>query len=334
MRSIKQERWPLIFAALLLAIVAGRGLALGQETAGGGPVSIPITAVDKEGRVAESLKSEDLRVFADGVEQKIDAFSQQRDEPLHVVVMIDASASQEHILPSARRAAVEFISSSMRQGRDDAAVVSFTGVASVRQELTSDLSAARRAIGSVEFVPPPGYAGGGIVVAGRPPPKALMVAGSTALWDSLIYVCEHVLSRAVAKGGRRAVVIVTDGVDTSSSMKADSAIERLIRDGVAVYAVGIGDDKYFDELDRSALRKVSERTGGRALFPRKSVELPDAFERIGRELLSKYVVTFTPGALKHAPMHKLRIELVNPALRKEGVELAYPQGFSGDARRP
>jgi hypothetical protein len=125
-RNLKHGRWPLIFAALLLAFVSGSEAASGQDAAVGArrsddaPIVIPIIAFDKEGRPATSLKPEDLRVVVDGLGQKIINLSQQSNEPLHVVVMIDASTSQEHILSSACSAAVAFITSSMRQGRDDA----------------------------------------------------------------------------------------------------------------------------------------------------------------------------------------------------------------------
>ena len=120
-----------------------------------------------------------------------------------------------------------------------------------------------------------------------------------------------------------------DGVDTSSRIKLDRAVERLLREGVAVYSVGITDESDFKQLDEVSLCKLSERTGGRALFPKKNSNLPDAFEQIRRELLNSYALTFAaPTALRTGKPLKLRVELVNPELRQQGAQLAYPQSLS------
>lgn len=288
-------------------------------------VVVPLSAVDKEGRPFEGLKPEDLRVTVEGLPQNVLSFSRQTDEPLHVVILLDASVSQEKVLPFAQEAADRFVPAIlMRGGQNDAAVVSFTGDAKVLQGLTADAGAVRRAIASVEVVRPPGYLGGGVIVSGAPPNDPAFRAASTAIWDSLVGVCEQIFSRV--SSGRRAVVLVTDGVDTSSRVKPDEAVERLLREGVAVYGVGITDESDFAQLDEGSLRKLSERTGGRALFPKKNGDLPVAFEQVRRELLNSYALTLTaPATPGRGKPHKLRVELVNPQLRKQGVRLAYPQ---------
>src|SRR5687768_10992889 len=240
--------------------------------------------------------------------------------------MLDASASQERILHGARRLAAELAAAVLRPGRDEAAVVSFTGDATVAQDLTGAPDALRRAFASVEFTPPAAYIPGGVIVV-APPSRddPAMRAGTTALWDSLVQVCDKVFARA--KPGRRAVFLFTDGVDTSSRTKSDRAVERLLREGVAVYSVGFADPHAFDPVDRGALRKLSERTGGRALFPKKDKDVPDAFRRAGHGLLSTYAVTFSPQAPKgEGRLNKLRVEVVNPELLRRGVEVAHPQG--------
>lgn len=291
-------------------------------------VVVPLSAVDKEGRTFDGLKAEDLRITVEGVPQNLLFFTRQTDEPLHVVILLDASASQEAVLPFAQGAADRLVPAIlMRGGSNDAAVVSFTGDAQVVRGLTSDAEAVRRAIASVEFVRPPGYVGGGVIVTRRPNPNDPAVrAGSTAIWDALVQVCDEVFARA--KGGRRAVVLVSDGVDTSSRVKPDKAIERLLRDGVAVYGVGLGDEESFEGVDTASVRKLAERTGGRALFPKKNSDMPVAFEQIRRELLNSYALKFAAPAMQPGGKSlKLRVELVNPELRKRGVQLAYPQAL-------
>ena len=291
-----------------------------------GRVSVALGAVDKEGRAVEGLKPEDLRVTVEDAEQKVLFLSRRAEEPLHVVVMLDASASQELVLPQVKPAAAEFVSALLRSGRDDAAVVSFTDEAKVVQGLTTDAATVRRAIASVKFVRPPGYIGAGVIVSKPGPADPAARAGSTALWDSLASACGELFAQA--KEGRRAVILVTDGVDTSSATKRDKAVERLIRAGVAVYSVGIADEVSFGPVDKSSLRKLSERTGGRAVFPRKAKDLPVAFEQVRRELLNTYALSFAaPAPRRDGKPSKLRVELVNPELRRQGVQLAHPQGL-------
>lgn len=298
------------------------------------PVVVSLSAVDKEGRPVEGLKPEDLRVTVEGQPQQLLSFDRRTEEPLHLVVMLDASASQELILPQVQPAAARFVSALLRPGRDDAAVVSFTAEAKVVQGLTADAAAVGRAIASVRFFPPPGYLPGGIIV-GRPP-KAndpANRAGSTAIWDSLFSVCDEVFERA--KPGRRAVVLITDGVDTSSRVRLDEAVKCLLSEGVAVYGVGLGDEKSFDGVDKSAVRKVSERTGGRAVFPEKPKDLPAALERIRGELLASYSLSFArPAPSRAGKPLKLRVELLNPELRRRGVQLAHPQSLFEEQAAP
>lgn len=285
-------------------------------------VVVQLRAVDKQGQPFEGLKPEDLRVTIEGQPQSLLYFMRATEEPLHVVFMLDASASQERLLPLIQLAAVDLASTLLREGRNDAAVVSFTGDAKVVQGLTADTTTIRRAIASVEFIPPPGYAGGGIMVGPPKPNTPVSRAGSTAIWEALVTACEEVFAHA--KPGRRAVVLVSDGVDTSSRIKLQQAVERLTREGVVIYGVGIADKYAFDPVDKSALGKITERTGGRALFPKKPKDLPSTFEQIRRELLTSYTFKFNPPPAPPGTPLKLRVELVNPELRRQGLQLTYP----------
>lgn len=319
---------------LLAAVTVAPSSQARQEAAGvradSGRVVVSLGALDKEGRPVEGLKAEDLRVSVEGAEQKILSLSSRSEEPLHVVLMLDTSASQERILPVAQLAAAEFVTKLLRPGRDDAAVVSFTGDVEVVEGLTGDLVTLRRAIASVEFVPPSGYiagTGSGGVIVGNPNLNdPAMRAASTAIWDALVEVCDKVI--APLKEGRRVVVLFTDGVDTSSRMTKDKAVERLLRDGVSVYSIGIGDRQSFEGVDEESLRGVSKRAGGRAFFPKKGTDLPKVFEQLRRELMASYAFELAPAAPKGAgKLNKLHVEVVNPELRARGVELVYPQGF-------
>ena len=321
----------LALTSLLLTVAASAPAPSARQDRAGdgvdqGRVVVVLSAVDKEGRPVEGLKPEDLRVTVEGQEQKLLSLSQKKDEPLRLVVVLDASASQERVLPWAREVSARLVAALVRPGVDEAAVISFSGDPKLVQDLTGDPGALRRAFAAVEFVPPVGYVSGGVIVGALPPNASAMRSGTTAIWDSLVYACDQVFAHAGP--GRRAVVLFTDGIDTTSSTKSDKAVERLARDGVAVYSVGFADTYAFDEVDRGKLRKVSERTGGLAVFPRNEKDIPAAFLRVGNGLLSAYALVFVPRPPKGGgKASKLRVEVVNPELRKRGLELAYPQAL-------
>ena len=321
----KTPRSKLLLAAVAVLLLSATAASARQES---GQVAVQLGAVDREGRPVEGIKAEDLRVTVEGRPQNVLSFSPRGAEPLHVVVMLDVSASQERVLPFTQGAADRLVPALLARGAaNDVAVVTFTSEIDVLLGLTADGAAVRRAIASVEFKPPTGYIGGGVFVGNPRPNDPGMRAGSTAVWDSLVEVCDDIFARAGK--GRRVVLLISDGVDTSSRLKPDKAFERLLREGVAVYGVGIADELSFDGVDEGFMRKVSERTGGRALFPKKNSDLPAAFEQVRRELLSAYTLTFASPAAQGGggkPL-KLRVELVNPELRRQGVQLAYPQAL-------
>jgi Ca-activated chloride channel family protein len=289
------------------------------------PVSILLTAVDKDEKFVKTLAPEDLRLKEDGAERALTGLKRQSDLPLFLTVAVDTSVSQERVLEGAKFAADLFVKGIMRPGVDKAAVVSFSKEATLEQAMTGDAASVRRGIAHIKLNLPPGYAGGGVVVAG---PRGLPVnpAGWTALWDAVWVVSDEVMSRSLGTG-RRALVVITDGEDTGSRLKMEEAVRVALQTEVAVYAVGIGDKRY-NGVNKGALRKLAERTGGRAFFPKRVGDLPYIFSQIQEELLSQYVLTFsTPNARLDGSHHKIEVELVNPALRKQGVEISYPHGY-------
>src|ERR1044072_2454198 len=148
--------------------------------------NIFFTAADKNKRFISNLKAEDIRVLEDGQPQDIFTFQQNIDLPLSIAILIDTSISEERTLPDEKIAAQAFLENVMRPNKDEAAVISFTGDTTLEQGFTGNIERLRRAIDRVEFVPPSGYIGGGVVVNGTPPISGTnqSLAGSTAVWDA------------------------------------------------------------------------------------------------------------------------------------------------------
>lgn len=289
--------------------------------------NILFTATDKNRRFVTTLRKEDIRILEDGQPQEIFTFQTQIDLPLTLAILIDTSRSQERTLPDEKAAARAFIDAILRQGKDEAAVVSFTGESTLEQGLTGNVSRIRQAIDRIEFVPPSGYVGNGRVV-GTPPISGSnnSLAFSTSLWDAIWVTADEVLAEAAEKT-RRAIIIVTDGDDTSSRKRMDDAIDRAIKTDALIFAIGIG-DSYVRGVDEGALRKVAERTGGRAYFPRDEEDLRAAFTQIERELREQYLIAYSPTNQKRdGSFRRVQIEIANPELRSQGVRLNYRQGY-------
>ena len=287
--------------------------------------NVLFTAVDRDKRFVTSIKQEDIRVLEDGVEQKVFTFQRETDRPLSLAILIDTSASEERTLPEEKSAAQRFVDSVVRQQKDEVAVLSFTGDATLEQGLTGNASRVRRAIDRVEFQPPSGYIGGGVMV-GTPPINGDSRAGSTAIWDAIWVTSREVLSETSDKT-RRAIILLTDGQDTSSRVKFNEAVDSALKADAIIFAIGIGDN-YFDGVDKGTLNKISERTGGRAYFPRNEEDLRTAFAQIQDELRSQYLVAYSPtNKAKDGTFRQVKIEVVNPELARQKLRLTYRQGY-------
>jgi VWFA-related protein len=286
------------------------------------------TAADKQKRFISSLKREDVRVLEDGIPQEIFTFQPNSDLPLSLAILIDTSGSEERTLPEEKAAARSFLESVMRPTKDEAAVVSFTGEVTLEQGLTGNIARLRRAIDRVEFVPPSGYIGGGVVVGGTPPISGTQqtLAGSTAIWDAIWATANELLTDS-AEHQRRAIILLTDGQDTISQVRMQDAISRALKADALIYAIGIG-DRYEFGINEGALKKLTEGTGGRAYFPRNERDLREAFAQIERELREQYLIAYSPSnKTRDGSYRRVAIEILNPELRKENLRLTYRPGY-------
>jgi Ca-activated chloride channel homolog len=290
--------------------------------------SIFFTAADKNKRFISDLKAEDIRVLEDGQPQDIFTFQTNIDLPLSLAILIDTSASEERTLPDEKEAARAFLENMLRSSKDEAAVLSFTGETTLEQGFSGNLERLRRAIDRVEFIPPSGYVGGGVIVNGTPPISGTnqSLAGSTAIWDAVWATSEELISTS-AEHTRRAIILLTDGVDTSSRMKMHDAIERAQKADALIYAIGIG-DRYSFNVNEGSLKKIAEQTGGRAYFPRHERDLRDAFAQIQRDLREQYLVAYSPSnKSRDGSYRRIEIQLMNPALRQRELKLNYRAGY-------
>ena len=291
--------------------------------------SIFFTAADSNKRFVNTLKKEDIRILEDGQPQEIFTFQKNVDLPLSIAILIDTSRSEERTLPDEKEAARAFLEAVMRANKDEAAIVSFTGEVTLEQGLTGNIDRLRKAIDRVEFVPPSGYIGGGVVVGGTPPISDTnqILAGATAIWDAVWASSNELLSDTSAENTRRTIILLTDGYDTISQVKMHEAVARAQKADALIYAIGIG-DMYQGGVDAGSLKKIADQTGGRAYFPRNERELRTAFVQIQTDLREQYLVAYSPAnKTRDGAYRRIQIEVVDPEVRKQNLKLNYRPGY-------
>jgi VWFA-related protein len=264
-------------------------------------ITVPFNVTDKTNRYINDLAKEDLEILEDNKAQQVFSFERQTGLPITIAMLIDISGSEEYSLPMEKSAGARFFQRVLRPKKDLGAVVTFEGDATLVQNLTSDVDKLQRALDEVRIALP----GGGVRGGGTPPINGGSRAGSTAIWDAVYSVSNDLLRR---EAGRRVILLITDGEDTSSSIKMREAIERTWRNEVIVYAIGIGDPAF--GVDSGVLKKITAETGGRAFFPRNEGELDKAFAQIDEDLRSQYVMAYeTTNAAKDGSFRTIQLRI-------------------------
>ncbi|HEY0430742.1 MAG TPA: VWA domain-containing protein [Pyrinomonadaceae bacterium] len=316
------------------------------------------TATDKQKAFITTLREDDLRLLEDGVPQKILTFQHETDRPLSIAFLIDVSASEEKTLPLEKAAARTFIEAIIQSSKDRAAIIPFTGSAFLEQGLTRDVLSIYRALERVEIAMP-AYLGSGkplTGIASGPGLPATPPEGSTAIWDAIALTASEVLARdsdprtdserrparqasGSIPGGRgpgpnqrrRAIILFTDGVNSTSRLTRTEAINRGLDAETVIYAIGIGGDRY--GVDHGALNAVANGTGGRAFFPKRETDLRSAFLEIERELRTQYLIAYSSSnKQRDGSFREMRIEITNPELQKEKLQLRHRPGYFAKPR--
>jgi Ca-activated chloride channel family protein len=237
-------------------------------------IAMNVTVTDASRRYVTDLERQDFQVFEDGRPQEL-AFFQKSGLPLALALLIDTSASMDQNLAVAQEAAVGFVRA---LGPDDvASVVDFNSRIQVRQDFTSDRSALESAI------------------------RRTTAGGSTALYNAL-YIALKELNKTIrdeplAESRRRAIVILSDGEDTSSVVGFDEVLDLAARSDTAIYAIGllgraIQDMRRPTSEAQFVLRRFAEQTGGRAFFPVDVKELAGIYGEIRTELSNQYFLAY------------------------------------------
>jgi Ca-activated chloride channel family protein len=250
-------------------------------------VNLFFSAVDPNNRIISNLQQSDVTVLEDGKPQQVFAFKRESTLPINIAILMDLSGSQEYTFPKEKAAAGEFLRSVIRPNKDSAAILTFQDDVDLVQGLTSRIQTLQRAFDEIQY--------------SRRFNQTSSRRQATALYDAVYITADEILAHDEFRSRtsdenitRRAMILLTDGVDNASSRKIEDAIDRAWRAGVVIYAIGIGDRFRFEGVREDVLRKMSEETGGRAYFPQGADDLLEDFRQIESELRSQYLVAYSP----------------------------------------
>lgn len=268
-------------------------------------VNILFSVQDKQNRYINDIKQEEVEVLENGQPQQIFAFKKELDLPLTMAILVDVSGSEQYTLPLLKDAGGRFVDSVIRFGQDTAAVIKFEGEPTIMQDLTSNPARVRRGLDQIEFVAPPPS---GVFGGATPPINGGSRQGGTSLHDAVFATCSDMLAR---KPGRKTIILLTDGVDTTSRMKIGDAIDEALKAEVVIYAIGIADPG-FGGVNEGGLKKLCESTGGRAVFPKSNRDLDNAFSQLEQDLRQQYLLAYEPkNEAADGAFRKIEIRLAN-----------------------
>lgn len=290
----------------------GAGTAIRLDTQ---LVNVLFSATDKQNRYVNDLTAIDVKVLEDGKAQEIFTFKRESDLPLTMAILVDVSNSVAPVLPQLTGAGARFVNSIMRPNKDKGAVIEFDGEATLVGDLTTNVALLRRSLAEIARNAPPTWD------ARRPPPIITSSRkGGTSIFDSVIAASADLLAK---EAGRKTIILFTDGYDTTSLTDRTEAVEEALRAEVVVYAIGIGDPDV-DGVDRKALERLCEPTGGRAFVPRHLEDLDEAFEQLELELRQQYLVAYEPANIAaDGKFRKIEVRIAN----RKNIRVRHRRGY-------
>jgi Ca-activated chloride channel homolog len=236
-------------------------------------VSLNVTVSDGSSRYITDLQQEDFSVFEDGVKQDVTFFN-KTNLPIALALMVDTSASMDTKLQTAQEAAIGFVRRLRPQ--DLAEVIDFDSRVNIIAPFTDNAAELEQAI------------------------RKTSAGGSTSLYNA-VYIALKDLKKLVAKNveeiRRRAIVLLSDGEDTSSLLPYDEVLDLAKRSETAIYSIGLRssdpiENRGFKEAEFE-LRQLAQETGGRSFFPNQVGDLAKIYGQISDELSSQYTVGYT-----------------------------------------
>jgi VWFA-related protein len=277
-------------------------------------VNIFFNVKDKHGSLVPALTQEHFEVLEEGKPQDIKHFAAVSNQPLTLGILVDSSGSMKNMLPEEKIVAGDFLRQVLTD-KDLAFIISFDVSVDLLQDLTNDVRLLRGGLdkakintGSPSSSGIPGLGQGPIPISN---PKG------TLLYDAVYLGSNDVLGKQV---GRKAMIVLTDGVDQGSQLRVKDAIEAAQKSDVICYVLLISDPQY--GADPYDMGHIAEQTGGRMITVNKPEKLQKAFQEISDELRSQYNLSYTPAdARNDGKFRKVEVK------SKDGYKIQARKGY-------
>ena len=287
------KRWTLLTALVIVGLAPrAAGQQQGAFRAGIDVVSLTVTVTDSSGHYVTDLDEAEFTVFEDGVKQKVTYFS-RRQQPIALSLLLDSSASMEDHLPTLQAAASSFVH--RLKPNDISQIIDFDSKVEIRQTFTGNQADLDGAI------------------------ERLVAGGSTSLHNA-IYIALKELRKVKAVSEedvrRQALIVFSDGEDTSSLVSFEEVLDLAKRSETSIYTIALrGSDvqaKGFREAE-FIMRTLAQETGGRAFFPGRIEDLTGVYGQIADELASQYTLGYTSGnPRRDGAWRRVLIQLTRP----------------------
>jgi VWFA-related protein len=264
-------------------------------------VNVLVTVRDKQGQLVRGLAKDDFTLEEDGRLQTVRYFSPQSDQPLTLGLLVDVSGSQRTVLAEQRRASQQFLDQVLRNPKDQAFLARFDRQVQLLQDLNSLELDTKTNSGQ-----------------------------GTALYDAIIFGARRIAGQA----GRKALIVLSDGYDTSSSASLGAAVETAQRADALVYSIRFLDREVFafevpasqggspvPREGRKALERIARETGGGYFDLTAAATLEKIYGRIEDELRNQYSLGFTP-VKNHAGYRKIRV-----TAKRKGLSVQARDGY-------
>ena len=238
-------------------------------------VNVLFTVTDHKGHLISGLNQQDFAIEEDGKKQDIQFFSHENQLPLTLGLLIDVSPSVKPTFDQERGAASWFLHQVLRP-KDLAMLIEFEKSVTLAQDFTDDIDLLQRAIDQLEIGPG--------------------IDGGTSLYDALYLSAKQLKEES----GRKAMIIISDGDDTTSKLKLDEAMVAVQNADCVIYSIAIGGSRFgFNtphalggSAGNSVMKKFSEETGGSFFRVDDQREFEPAFARINEELRNQYSIGY------------------------------------------
>ncbi len=262
-------------------------------------VSVVFTVTDKHNRYVKDLSQQDFKVIDDNRPVEQFRFRTEKNLPLQVGLLIDASNSIRERFKFEQESAIEFLNEIIRPRYDKAFVLGFDVEPEVTQDFTDNTEKLANGV------------------------RMLKPGGGTAMYDALYFAArDKLLKSPQSSSVRRAIILVSDGDDNQSHVTREEAIEMALRANVIVYTISTNFPNGGGSGDK-VLQRIAEATGGRAFQPFQLQQVADAFQQIQADLRSQYELSYRPANFAHDGRYRT-IEI--SALRK-GLKVRSRNGY-------